>query len=76
MASVKSLEDKLQELELIANALDNISLPIDEAISKFQDGAKLIKECKEYIQHAEMKITDITNNSKFEINSEKGEENK
>ena len=54
-------EDKIKELEKIANELEKDDLPLDESVKKFEDGMKISKECKEILDNAEKKITVLIN---------------
>jgi len=49
-------EEALKKLEEIIEELEKGELPLEETISKFEEGIKLCKLCREKIQKAEMKI--------------------
>lgn len=49
-------EEALRKLEEIIEELEKGELSLDETISKFEEGIKLCKLCKEKIEKAEMKI--------------------
>ncbi|MBC7081396.1 MAG: exodeoxyribonuclease VII small subunit [Thermoplasmatales archaeon] len=49
-------EEALKKLEEIIEELEKGELSLDETISKFEEGIKLCKLCKEKIEKAEMKI--------------------
>ena len=50
-------EEAMKELETIANELENTDLSLEEAVSKFEEGMKISKQCSEIIENAEKKIT-------------------
>ncbi|MBC7128192.1 MAG: exodeoxyribonuclease VII small subunit [Thermoplasmatales archaeon] len=49
-------EEALKKLDEIIEELEKGELPLEETISKFEEGIKLCKLCREKIQMAEMKI--------------------
>ena len=50
-------EEAMQELENIANELENGNLSLEESVSKFEEGMNISKKCNEIIENAEKKIT-------------------
>ena len=58
MANKKeSFEDVMDELEIIANELENGDLNLEQSVKKFEEGMKLSKKCNEILENAEKKIT-------------------
>ena len=55
-------EEALENLEKIANELENGNLTLDEAVSNFEEGMELSKKCNSMLNEAEKKITILTNN--------------
>lgn len=52
----KSFEESLNELEKIAKNIESGNLNLEQAISEFEKGIKLSKECTEILDEAEKKI--------------------
>ena len=52
-----SFEEKIKELEKIANELEKDDLSLDDSVKKFEEGMSISKECKEILDNAERKIT-------------------
>ena len=51
--SVKaSFEDKMKELEQIAQELENGDLNLDESMKRFEAGIKISKECTKILDEA------------------------
>ena len=50
-------EEAMQELESIANELENGNLSLEDSVSKFEEGMNISKKCNEIIENAEKKIT-------------------
>lgn len=54
--SDSTFEEKLKQLESIAQELESGNLTLDESISKFELGMKLSKECTKKLDNTEKKI--------------------
>lgn len=55
----RSFENSLNELEDRVRRLDTGELPLDEALSVFESGVKLVRECQELLDGAEQRITEL-----------------
>jgi len=51
-----NLKETFQELEEILHKLESSNVDIDEMVKLYEDGMKLVKECKNKIENAEQKI--------------------
>lgn len=51
-----AFEDALLNLEKIVRELESGEIPLEQAISRFQEGMKLAKICREKLDQAEQKI--------------------
>lgn len=47
-------------LQDIVKQLEEGTLPLNEAVEKFQKGAAMVKECQKELQEAELKVEQIT----------------
>ena len=54
-----SFETKLNRLEEISSLLDSEDIGIEEAISLYEEGIKLSRECTATLKNAELKITEL-----------------
>ena len=61
MAEKKSFEDKIKDLEEIANKLESGNLNLDESMKEFEQGMKISKECTQILDEAEKKIMILVN---------------
>lgn len=52
----KTFEESLSELENIATNIESGNLSLEEAMSEFEKGIKLSKECSKKLDEAEKKI--------------------
>lgn len=55
-----SFEDALQQIRDIVSGLENGELTLEESITTYQKGAKLIDHCREMIEKAELRVTELT----------------
>ncbi|MBI4984788.1 MAG: exodeoxyribonuclease VII small subunit [Rhodocyclales bacterium] len=51
-----SFEAALQELELIVQAMESGSAPLEESLASYERGMALLKQCQEALAGAEQKI--------------------
>ena len=56
-----NFEESIEKLEKIVNELENGDLNLDDSIKKFEEGMKISKECNDYLENAEKKITVLIN---------------
>ena len=57
-----NFEDTMKKLENIANELEKGDLDLDTSVSKFEEGMKVSKKCKEILENAEKRISILINN--------------
>lgn len=57
----KSFEEELEELNKIAEELENGELTLEASVKKFEEGIKISKKCNEALDKAEKKITELVN---------------
>lgn len=71
----KTYEEQMEELEEIVGQLEKGDLNLEEAVSKFEEGMKLSKECNKMLEQAEKKITILLQQEDGKIKEEKFEAN-
>ena len=59
-------EQAMEALEMVVRQLDNGELPLEDAITSFQDGLEYIKVCQEKLTAAEGKLA-MFRNGQFEV---------
>lgn len=62
----KDFESTLEKLEEIVQGLESGEMPLDESIKNFEQGIKLYKSCKDFLEDAEKKIQVLTDSLKEE----------
>lgn len=55
-----NFEEKLASLEEISTKLESENTSLDEMLSLYENGVKVLKECRDFLDKAEQKVTDIT----------------
>ena len=53
-------EQAMARLEEIVNILERGDAPLEESLSLFEEGAKLMKQCYDLLDKAEQKVTKLT----------------
>lgn len=56
MAQEMTYEEAIQKLEKIVSQLERGQLPLEEALSAFEEGIRLVRHCQEKLQVAEGKL--------------------
>ncbi len=66
----RTFEVALSELEEHVRRLDGGELELEESLSTFEAGVKLIRECSELLDDAEQRITELTDGAQdTEVNA-------
>ena len=55
----KTFEESLNELETIVKDLESGNVNLDDAINKYTEAMKLVKECSDKIKNAEQLVSKI-----------------
>lgn len=61
-----SFEESLRRLETIVSDLENKDLPLEEAISSFEEGMKTVKMCEGLLTAARLKVEKLIQDSQGE----------
>ncbi len=56
----KSFEESMKRLEEVVRLLERGDAPLDGALSLFEEGTALIKDCTKMLDEAEQKVTILT----------------
>lgn len=66
----KAFEESMKQLERIVQELETGDLPLEKAITKFEEGMKLSKLCSEKLDETEKKISILLQNNAGHIAEE------
>lgn len=64
MNNENTFEENLNKLEEIVNDLEKGNIPLDDAIDKFNEAMKLVKECDDKLKSAHESIAKIVDENK------------
>ena len=66
----KTFEDSIKRLEDIVEALERGDVPLDKALSLYEEGVQLSRECSQRLKAAELRIKTLSKDVKgqFELN--------
>ena len=59
-------EEKIKELEKLVGELESEDVNLDDAINKYTNAMKLVKECDDELKKIETKVTKLVKNGKEE----------
>ena len=64
----KEFEDSINRLKEISKRIDSDGINFPDSIDLFEEGMKLTKKCKDYLDKAELRIQKIiSKNGEFEL---------
>ena len=66
-AKTPPFEEALKKLEGIVEAMESDDLPLEMLLSKYEEGAKLVKICQGKLAEAELKIQQLEKNAAGEM---------
>lgn len=52
-------KDALKKLESIVNELEDDTIDLEDALKKYEEGVKLVRQCNEYLEKAELKLKEL-----------------
>jgi len=59
---VPDFEGSLQKLETIVNKMESGDLSLEEALSRFEEGVALARQCQHALRQAEQRVQQLMNN--------------
>ena len=68
-----NFEESMKDLESIVQELESGKLDLDNSMKKFEEGMKISKDCSNYLEKAEKKITLLVQGANGEVAEEKFE---
>ncbi len=58
-AAALSFEEALKKLEAIVETMESEDLPLEDLLSRYEEGTRLAKTCQEKLAEAEVKIQQL-----------------
>lgn len=65
-----SFEQAMQRLEAIVGRLEQGELPLDQALSAFEEGVGLVKRCQKQLADAELRVEKILADTSGNLSTE------
>ena len=59
-----SFEDSISQLEETVRSMESGEAPLESIVSNYQRGVKLLRHCKTHLDNAELKIKEVSSDSK------------
>lgn len=59
----QSFEEALSKLESLAEQIERGEIGLEESISKYEEGMALVKQCREILARAELKVQELQERS-------------
>ncbi len=56
MAKELKFEEMMKNLEAIVNDLESGEMPLDESLKKYEDGVKLLRQCRKRLDETKRKV--------------------
>ena len=60
-----NFSEKMAELDKILRRMAGDSLPLEEALSEFEKGIGLVRECRSYLEEAKQKVALLTDDGEI-----------
>ena len=60
-----NFSEKMTELDKILRRLEGDSLPLEEALSEFEKGIGLVRECRSYLEEAKLNVALLTDDGEI-----------
>ena len=58
-ADEPSFEETMKRLENLVESMESGSAPLSELVDRYEEGAKLLKDCRKRLELAELKIKEV-----------------
>jgi exodeoxyribonuclease VII small subunit len=71
--SEQTFETAIERLEQIVHEMESDKLPLEDLLTRYEEGTKLVKVCESRLQNAEKRIEIIAKNAAGEIRLEEFE---
>ena len=69
-----NFSEKMTELDKILRKLEGDALPLEEALSEFEKGTGLVRDCRAYLEEAKQKVALLTDDGEVPFDRHKKED--
>lgn len=69
-----NFSEKMAELDKILRKLEGDALPLEEALSEFEKGIGLVRDCRTYLEEAKQKVAMLSDDGEVPFEPQKNED--
>ncbi len=69
-----NFSEKMAELDKILRKLEGDALPLEDALSEFEKGIGLVRDCRAYLEEAKQKVALLTDEGEVPFDPHKKED--
>lgn len=69
-----NFSEKMAELDKILRKLEGDALPLEEALSEFEKGIGLVRDCRAYLEEAKQKVAMLSDDGEVPFEPQKNED--
>lgn len=69
-----NFSEKMAELDKILRKLEGDALPLEEALSEFEKGIGLVRDCRAYLEEAKQKVAMLSDDGEIPFEPQKNED--
>ena len=69
-----NFSEKMAELDKILRKLEGDALPLEEALSEFEKGVGLVRDCRTYLEEAKQKVAMLSDDGEIPFEPQKNED--
>ena len=69
-----NFSEKMAELDKILRKLEGDALPLEDALSEFEKGIGLVRDCRAYLEEAKQKVAILSDDGEIPFEPQKNED--
>ena len=69
-----NFSEKMAELDKILRKLEGDALPLEDALSEFEKGVGLVRDCRAYLEEAKQKVAMLSDDGEIPFEPQKNED--
>ena len=69
-----NFSEKMAELDKILRKLEGDALPLEDALSEFEKGIGLVRDCRTYLEEAKQKVAMLSDDGEIPFEPQKNED--
>ena len=69
-----NFSEKMTELDKILRKLEGDAIPLEDALSEFEKGIGLVRDCRAYLEEAKQKVAMLSDDGEIPFEPQKNED--